>query len=127
MLGNGIFHGMYNPAVVWLDDEGAYLDGNNDYLELLTTQSVATQKLFLAEGSVVMRIRCFDAANDFYIWEMQCSDGGELSPKMRLWYDNSEGKLKFQREVNDEGFRYPTSGAGHCEVTISAANMAANY
>lgn len=32
MLGNGVFHGMYNPSVVWANDNRLLFDGVNDYI-----------------------------------------------------------------------------------------------
>jgi len=35
MLGNGTFHGMYNPSVVWANDSRILFDGVNDYFEII--------------------------------------------------------------------------------------------
>lgn len=34
MLGNGTFHGMYNPSVVWANDSRLLFDGVNDFIEI---------------------------------------------------------------------------------------------
>jgi hypothetical protein len=35
MLGNGVFHGMYNPSVVWANDSRILFDGVNDFFEVV--------------------------------------------------------------------------------------------
>lgn len=41
MLGNGTFHGMYNPSAVWANDTRIKFDGVNDNIEILDFKNIA--------------------------------------------------------------------------------------
>tara|TARA_R100001082_G_C4352428_1_gene155192 strand:- start:637 stop:1431 length:795 start_codon:yes stop_codon:yes gene_type:complete len=125
MLGNGLFHGMYNPAVVWLDDQGALFDGTNDFVQLTPQVDVSVQEEILRKGAIILRFKPFDAADDPYIFELGGTDGELSQPYMRLWYDTSESKLIFQRTVSDGegGWGYGTGSNGYCYHTITGINF----
>ena len=94
MLGNGIFHGMYNPATVWCLDSAVDFDGVNDYAITNFTTSVLLNE-FLNRGSISLWIRS-RAADKEPILQIQDASSDE-GASMTLWYDKTGKAIQFQR------------------------------
>lgn len=94
MLGNGLVHGMYNPATVWASDTSIYFDGVNDYAKFTLSRTSDLDALVNSiQISVWVRIPAIGTV-DHTILLLKQDDGDAY---IKLWYDTSEEQLVLTR------------------------------
>tara|TARA_R110000823_G_scaffold309186_1_gene433232 strand:- start:615 stop:1418 length:804 start_codon:yes stop_codon:yes gene_type:complete len=94
MLGNGIVHGMHNPATVWASDTSIYFDGVNDYVKLpLTRTSTLDALVNSIQVSVWVRIPAIGTVDHTILLLKEASGDAYI----KLWYDTSEENLVLTR------------------------------
>ena len=98
MLGNGIVHGMHNPAMVWYGDQSLYFDGVNDFARFETggTNTASTALINLMRISLWVQMKTI--SNDQSILYIKDADGNAY---LKLWYDLSAEQLVVTRTDGD--------------------------
>ena len=106
MLGTGLFN-TYDPVNVWANDSAVYLDGGNDYAEIVMplvvsngVRSSFTLSLWVKSDSATINA-------DFVIW-YHVDGNTSNNAEQYLWYDESEEKIKFTR-TDEDGLNPATS------------------
>ena len=94
MLGNGLVHGMYNPATVWASDTSIYFDGVNDYAKFTLSRTSDLDVLVNSiQISVWVRIPAIGTVDHTILLLKQASGDAYI----KLWYDTSEEQLVLTR------------------------------
>lgn len=96
MLGTGLFN-TYDPVNVWANDSAVYLDGVNDYAEIVMPLVVSngvssfTLSLWVKSDSATINA-------DFVIW-YHVDGNTSNNAEQYLWYDESEEKLSLLEQM----------------------------
>ena len=93
MLGNGIFHGMYNPATVWSSDSSLYFDGVNDYARLVSGEGSFDEIAHSMTVSMWVRLKPSETYQDSLFFQIYSRDNGRL---LFFWDANAE-RILLQR------------------------------
>ena len=98
MLGNGLVHGMYNPATVWASDTSVYFDGVNDYALFTPNRANSATNALVDDMriSLWVKIRSIDADQTMLFIKDVDEDA-----YLKLWYDYSEEQLVVTRTDRD--------------------------
>ena len=68
MLGNGIVHGMHNPATVWSSDTSLRFDGVNDHAKFPLAKATADTKLMSLAINGISAV--LFTINGLVLWEI---------------------------------------------------------
>ena len=93
MLGNGISHGMYNPATVWSSDTSMYFDGVND----VATYNLGTGHNIHDHFSVSMGGKAGEINADFSLFQIRIGTSTKSDKRMKIWYRTSQQRLYVSR------------------------------
>ena len=93
MLGNGISHGMYNPATVWSSDTSMYFDGIND----VATYNLGTGHNIHDHFSVSMWVKAGEINADFSLFQIRIGDSTKSTKRLKIWYRPSAQRLYVTR------------------------------
>ena len=109
MLGNGIVHGMHNPATVWSSDTSLFFDGVNDHAKFPLAKATSdTNRLANSiHISLWLNVGSLDASVDPTIFMLNEDASDEAY--LMVWYDTSAEQIKVTR----------TDTAGSNPVTVS--------
>ena len=98
MLGNGIVHGMHNPAMVWYGDQSLYFDGVNDFSLFEAGGSNTASTTLINSMRISLWVQMKTIGNDQSILYIKNADGNAY---LKLWYDLSAEQLVVTRTDGD--------------------------
>jgi len=98
MLGNGIVHGMHNPAMVWYGDHSLYFDGTNDFSVFQAGGANAASAILINSMRISLWVQMRTIGNDQSILYIKNADGNAY---VKLWYDLSAEQLVVTRTDRD--------------------------
>lgn len=93
MLGNGMSHGMYNPATVWSSDTSMYFDGVND----MATYSLGTGHNVHDHFSASMWVRAGEINTDFSLFQIRIGHSTKSTKRLKVWYRPGTQRLHVTR------------------------------
>jgi len=117
MLGNGIVHGMHNPATVWSSDTSLRFDGVNDHAKFPLAKATSdTNRLANSMHiSLWLNVRGLESSVDPTIFML--NEDAVDEAYLMVWYDTSAGQIKVTR-TDTEGLNPVTLSHGYVEGLI---------